>query len=114
MVALSLERSMLEREVATLRRFAAATDELMPHVDLFPLYGVTPGCTGVLVEGTRATTLVCGDAIPTVEHLERGQVLTNASDVEQARESMRDALEIADLLVLGRDNIVPTPMRGPF
>lgn len=112
--ALSRERALLQREVAVLQRFANAPDELMPHVDLFPLHGVTPGCTGVLVEGTRATSLVCGDAIPTVEHLERGQVLTNASDLEQATESMREALEIADLLILGRDNIVPNSMRGPF
>lgn len=114
LVAMSLERSLLEREVATLRRCSVAPDELLPHVDLFPLHGVTPGCTGVLIEGTRGTTLVCGDAIPTVEHLERGQVLTSASDVEQARESMREAIEIADMLVLGRDNLVPTPTRGPF
>lgn len=114
MVALSLERALLEREVATLRRFAAAPDELLPHVDLFPLHGVTPGSTGVLVEGTRGTTLVCGDAIPTIEHLERGQVLTNASDVELARDAMREAIEIADLLILGRDNLIPNTMRGPF
>lgn len=114
MVALSLERSLLEREVATLQRCGVAPDELLPHVDLFPLHGVTPGCTGVLIEGTRGTTLVCGDAIPTIEHLERGQVLTNASDVEEATESMREAIEIADMLVLGRDNLVPTPTRGPF
>lgn len=114
MVAMSLERSLLEREVATLRRFVVAPDELLPHVDLFPLHGVTPGCTGVLIEGTRATTLVCGDAIPTVEHLERGQVLTNSNDVEEASASMREAIEIADMLILGRDNLVPAPMRGAF
>lgn len=114
LVALSLERALLEREVGTLRRFAAAPDELLPHVDLFPLHGVTPGCTGVLVEGTRTTTLVCGDAIPTIEHLERGQVLTSAGDVEQARDAMREAIEIADMLILGRDNLIPAPTRGPF
>jgi glyoxylase-like metal-dependent hydrolase (beta-lactamase superfamily II) len=112
--AMTRERAVLEREVALLTRCEAAPDELAPRVDLFPLPGVSPGSSGVLIEGSRATILICGDTIPTVEHLERGQVLTSAADVERARESFREAVEIADALVLGRDNIILNAMKGPF
>jgi len=56
-------------------------------------------------------TLICGDAVPTIEHLERGQVLHGAVDIETAVESFREALEIADVLVPGRDNWVINPLR---
>ena len=75
---------------------------------MFPLYGVTPGLTGLLLTGTGATTLIAGDAVPTVEHLHAGQVLSPCYDLEAARESFAEAIEIADWLVCGRDNIVPT------
>lgn len=112
--AYSRERAILEREISLLRRCVAAPDEIVPKVDLFPLPGVTPGLSGLLIEGSRFTTLICGDAVPTAEHLERGQVLTIATDVEQARESFREAVEIADVMVLGRDNIIMNALKGPF
>jgi len=68
----------------------------------------------LLCSTARTTTLICGDAIPTVEHLERGQVLQASGDVIRARESFAEAVEIADYLVPGRDNIVPNPVKRPF
>ncbi len=56
-------------------------------------------------------TLICGDAVPTLEHLERGQVLHGAIDIETASESFKEALEIADVLIPGRDNWVINPLR---
>ena len=107
-------KKMLEQDVAVLRRCEPAPDRLGDGVDLFPLPGVTPGCCGLLCTTPRASTLICGDAIPTVEHLERGQVLQSAADVMRARESFGEAVEIADYLVLGRDNLVPNPVKRPF
>jgi glyoxylase-like metal-dependent hydrolase (beta-lactamase superfamily II) len=107
-------KSQLELDVAVLRRCEPAPDRIADGVDLFPLHGVTPGLTGLLLPGRVTTTLICGDAIPTVEHLERGMVLNSAADVARARESLGEALEIADELVLGRDNIVRNPVRRPF
>lgn len=104
-------REVLGQDIATLRRCEAAPDKLADHVDLFPLPGVTPGLCGVIVSHARHTTVVCGDAIPTVEHLEQGQILPSAVDVEQAKESFAEAVEIGDYLVLGRDNIVVNPTR---
>lgn len=104
----------LQEEVALLKRCESAPDRLAPGVDLFPLPGVTPGLAGLVLAGPRETVVVCGDAIPTVEHLERGMVLTTAVDVARARESFGEAVEIADALVLGRDNFVINPVKRAF
>lgn len=103
----------LRQDVALLSQCEPAPDELAPGVSLFPLPGVTPGLSGVLIAEARHTLLICGDAIPTVEHLERGQVLAGG-DLDQARSSFSEAVEIADLLILGRDNLVVNPTKRPF
>jgi glyoxylase-like metal-dependent hydrolase (beta-lactamase superfamily II) len=111
-------KATLEQEIAVLHRCQAAPDHIADdrgeRIDLFPLPGLTPGLTGLVIAGSRHTTLICGDAIPTVEHLEQGQVLPDAADVAKARESFTEAIEIADLLVLGRDNIAVNPTKRPF
>jgi glyoxylase-like metal-dependent hydrolase (beta-lactamase superfamily II) len=101
-------------EVAILQRCKAAPDSIAPAVDLFPLPGVSPGACGLILSLTGSTVLICGDAIPTIEHLEQGKVLPQCHDVEQAGASFREAIEVADLLVLGRDNVVLNPVRRPF
>jgi glyoxylase-like metal-dependent hydrolase (beta-lactamase superfamily II) len=103
--------TLVRAELETLRRCRAAPDRLAPGVDLFPLPGDTPGTCGLLLALPASTVLVCGDAIATREHLERGMVLPHAHDVEQARRSFAEAVEIADLLILGRDDLVLNPMR---
>lgn len=103
-------KAALELDVAILRRCDAAPDRLAPGVDLFPLPGVTPGLTGLLIASQRATLLITGDAVPTVEHLERGMVLPTCANVTQARESFAEAVEIADEMILGRDNWVLNPL----
>lgn len=102
---------LLEVESQVVARCGAAPDRLVDGVDLFPLPGVTPGLCGLLLPLPRTTMLICGDAVPTVEHLEQGAVLPHVSDLEQAQESFKEAIEIADQLVLGRDNLVPNPTR---
>lgn len=108
----TIER-VLRTDVAILQRCEPAPDTLAKGVDLFPLPGVTPGLTGLLLSGVQ-TTLICGDAAPSIEHLEAGRAPRNAADPDAARESLSEALEIADLLVLGRDNVVVNPTRRPF
>ncbi len=107
-------RAMLAEEVELLERCEPAPDKLAEGVDLFPLPGVTPGLCGLLLPEGRHTTLICGDAVPTWEHLEQGAVPRWAADAAQARESFVEAIEIADLLVLGRDNLVVNPTKHPF
>ncbi|MCL4209928.1 MAG: hypothetical protein HRU76_08780 [Phycisphaeraceae bacterium] len=104
-------RDLLRSEIAILQRCQPAPDSIAPGVDLFPLPGVTPGTCGLLLPTSRATVLICGDAVASVEHLEQGKVLPTCADREQAHESFREAIEIADVLVLGRDNYVVNPLR---
>ena len=41
-------------------------------------------------------------------------MLSGAADVEQARESFQEAVEIADVLIPGRDNLIVNPTKRPF
>jgi glyoxylase-like metal-dependent hydrolase (beta-lactamase superfamily II) len=105
----------LRREVAVLQRCEEAPERLERGVDLFPLWGVTPGMSGLLIETPDGTTLICGDAVATREHALRGMVVSPSVDVARARESLAEALQIADVLVCGRDNMVVNSgvPRGP-
>jgi len=111
-------KKVMEQDIAILRRCEAAPDHMADEkgerVDLFPLPGVTPGLCGLVVVSMRLTTVVCGDAVATVEHLNEGKVLPVVADVDKARESFAEAIEIADMLVLGRDNVVVNPTKRPF
>lgn len=107
-------RETLQEEIAVLSRCKPVSETLADRVDIFPLPGVSPGLCGLLLEGTRQTILVCGDAVPTWEHLIEGKILQSAADVDQARTSFEEAIEIADLLILGRDNVVVNPTKRPF
>lgn len=107
-------RHALERDVALLKRCRSAPDTLAPGVSLFPLPGVTPGMCGLLLSQPTTTVLICGDAIPTLEHLEQGKTVRWAADIDQARASFTEAIEIADVLILGRDNLVLNPVKRPF
>lgn len=96
-----------------LEQVQPAPDSIVSGIDLFPLPGVTPGTCGLLLPLPRSTVLICGDAVATVEHLEQGKILPGCFDVEQAQESFREAIEIADMLVPGRDNLALNPLRSP-
>jgi len=100
------------RDRELLDRVDSAPDSLAEHVDLFPLPGVTPGTCGVLLVLPSMTVLVAGDAVATAEHLEQGKVLPGCVDVDQAQESFREAVEIADVIVPGRGNVMLNPLRG--
>jgi len=75
------------------------------------LPGVTRGMTGLLIPSNRGDLLITGDAIPAREHLEMGRVPVGCEDPEAAKASLVEAIEIADLLIPGRDNILPNPIR---
>jgi glyoxylase-like metal-dependent hydrolase (beta-lactamase superfamily II) len=105
-----LER-LAQQELDLVQRCQVAPDSLAPKVDLFPLPGVTPGTCGVLIALPAMTVLACGDAIPTFEHLSQGKVLPHSASVPQAQESFREAVEIGDVLILGRDNVAMNPLK---
>ena len=104
-------RRLLDAEIALLKKCKTAPDKLAPQVDLFPLPGFTPGTCGLLLAHSTSTTVLAGDAVATSEHLERGQVLRGAFDIEAAQESLVEVLEIADYIVPGHDNVILNPAR---
>ena len=105
-------QGLIRSERELVERTRIAPDELAEGVDLFPLPGISPGSCGLLLPLPQQMVLICGDAVATSEHLEQGQVLASCWNREQALESFKDAIEIADMLVLGRDNAVPNPIRS--
>ncbi|MEM7682537.1 MAG: MBL fold metallo-hydrolase [Planctomycetota bacterium] len=106
------EREMLRSEIALLQKFKPAPDKLAERVDLFPLPGYSPGTAGLLLLDVSRTTLLAGDAVATSEHLERGRVLRGAYDAEQAKDALSEAIEIADAIIPGHDNVLLNPTRS--
>lgn len=102
-------RAAAEEALELLSRARPAEDKLAPGIDLFPLPGHTPGSCGLLVLSPTLTTLIAGDAVPTLDHFLAGQVLPDAHDLKQAQESLTEAYEIADLIVPGHDNLFLNP-----
>lgn len=111
---LSGDEEMIEfgrREQQVLKRMEPAPDRLIEGVDLFPLPGFARGSCGLLLPLPGMTILIAGDTIATHEHMEEGKVLPDCDDLEQAQESFREAIEIADIIVPGRDNVILNPLR---
>jgi glyoxylase-like metal-dependent hydrolase (beta-lactamase superfamily II) len=108
------DQDQVKHEIAILKRCKAAPDKLAQQVDLFPLPGFTPGTCGLLLPLPGNTVLIAGDAVATQEHFEQGKVLEDGWDVEQARASLTEAIEIADWLICGHDNLIPNTTRQGF
>jgi len=89
-----------------IERVRPAPERFAAGVDLFPTFGPSPGHCSLLVYTALATTVVAGDIVPTREHFERGSLEEEPWDLEKARQSLRDVLEIADLVVPGHDNLL--------
>jgi glyoxylase-like metal-dependent hydrolase (beta-lactamase superfamily II) len=83
-----------------------AEQSLAPGVDLFPLPGITPGLCGLIIDTGDLTTLICGDALATSEHYAQRKVLPLPYNLEQAKASFAEAMQIADILIPGRDNLL--------
>lgn len=107
-------RQLLEEETQLLKRCKAAPDRLADQVDLFPMPGFTPGTCGLLLSHINSTTLLAGDGVATIEHLEQGRVLKSCYDSQQAQDSFVEAVEIADVIIPGHDNLLLNPSRRPF
>ena len=105
---------LCEQDIALLKRCEPAQDRLAAQVDLFPLPGYTPGTCGLLLLHMNSTHLIAGDAVPTVEHMERGQLLPNGFDAESGKDSFIEAMEIADVIIPGHDNLLLNPTRRPI
>lgn len=104
-----IDREQFEADLEILDNCKTADDKIAPGVDLFPLFGYTPGTCGLLVTAPTTTLLIAGDAVPTLDHFLAAQVLPDSQDIPAAQESMREVYEIADLIVPGHDNLFLNP-----
>ena len=103
--------NLLESHRGLLSSFEVPNDNMFSGVDLFPVPGYTHGSCGLLLPTPSRTILICGDTVPTREHVIKGSVLSNAANIELAQESFRECVEIADVIVPGRDNVILNPHR---
>lgn len=104
-----LDRAALEADLATLDTLRPAEDQIAEQIDLFPLFGYTPGNCGLLLSLPTLTALIAGDAVPSADHFLAGQILPDAHDISAAQESLREVYEIADLIIPGHDNLFLNP-----
>ena len=104
-----LDRKLIESDLRLLDTTRPAEDRLAEHLDLFPLFGYTPGTCGLLIAMPTATILLAGDAVPSQDHFLAGQILPDANDLQAAQESLREVYEIADLIIPGHDNVFVNP-----
>ena len=104
----SEQAATIEADIEIVRKFKPAPDRLTPQVHLFPLAGASVGSAGLLLVEPTCTVLIAGDAVVTAEHFARGQVWQGCVDTEGALESLQDVIEIADVIIPGHDNIIPT------
>ena len=105
------QAATIEADIEIVRKFKPAPDKLTPQVHLFPLAGASIGSAGLLLTEATSTVLIAGDAVVTAEHFARGQVWQGCANTEQALESLQDVIEIADVIIPGHDNIIPTAKR---
>ena len=103
---------LLEQHRDLLTAFEVPDDKVVAGVDLFPLPGYTPGSCGLILPTPKRTILLCGDTIATSEHLAQASVLSNCANIELAQESFKECVEIADVLIPGRDNVILNPARS--
>jgi len=102
----------LARHLTALEQIVPTEEGPAPNIDLFPSVGVTPGCCGLLLPHEGRTILIAGDAVASEAHLLAGQILP-CPDRELALSSFTEAVEIADIIVCGRDGMISSPGRVP-
>ena len=97
------------RDIDLLQRFSPAPDKFSEQISLFPTPGPTAGAAGLLLTPPNTTIAIAGDAALTTEHINAGQVWQGCADASAAIESLRELLEIADVIVTGHDNMMVAP-----
>ena len=107
-------RQTIEQDIALLKRCRPAADRIAENVDIFPSPGFTAGTCSLLLSEPGATVLIAGDAVATAEHLDQGRVLRACYDAEQALQSFLEAIQIADVLIPGHDNLQVNRTRSGF
>lgn len=89
-----------------LKRVRPAPERFADGVDLFPTFGPSPGHSSLLVYTALVSTVVAGDIVLSGDHFDRGSLGEGPWDLERAKESFQDVIEVADLIIPGHDNVV--------
>lgn len=108
------EARQIRADLEVIGRFQPAPDKFAEQISLYPLAGPTPGSTGLLLTPQTCTIAIAGDAVLTGEHAQRGQVWEGCLDTDAAMDSLKDLLEIAEIIVPGHDNVVVTSRQSMF
>jgi len=101
----------VETELRLLERFRPAPESFGRQVSLYPLAGPSIGSAGLLLTPATTTIVIAGDAALTREHVRAGRVWQGSADTEAAMTSLRDLLELADVVIPGHDNVMLSPAR---
>jgi len=105
------QRRFVEDDLAVLKRCKAAPDKLADQVEIFPSPGASAGGCSLILTPPIGTVVIAGDAIISQEYLENGRVWDSSYDLDQARQSLRDVVEVADIIIPGHDNEIVMPGR---
>jgi glyoxylase-like metal-dependent hydrolase (beta-lactamase superfamily II) len=103
------DQQPIEQDLKLLEQLQPAPDQFAQNVDLFPLFGCTPGNCGLLIALPTLTVLVTGDAVVSQEHFLAGQVPSDCFDIQIAHAALAEVYEIADLIIPGADNVFMNP-----
>ncbi len=96
----------IDADLRLLDRIKPAPEKFDDQVSLYPLAGPSAGSAGLLLTPPTQTIVVAGDAAMTAGHVERGMVWERCADTEVAMESLREIIELADIVIPGHDNIM--------
>jgi len=101
----------VEADLKLLESFHPAPETFTRQVTVYPMVGPTPGSAGLLLTPPTMSIIIAGDAVLTAAHMARGQVWQGCDDLEKALASLQDALEFADVIIPGHDNVCISPGR---
>ncbi len=105
------DAKLIESDLRLTEKFKPAPEKFGEQVSLYPLLGPSVGSAGLLLTPATTTILIAGDAALTAEHVARGQVWEGSADTQAAMESLKDLLELAEVIIPGHDNIMLSPGR---
>ena len=101
----------IEVDLKLLESFRPAPEKFTEQVTVYPMAGATDGSAGLLLTPPTMSIVIAGDAVLTAGHVALGQVWEGCDDREKALETLRDVLELADVIVPGHDNVCFSPGR---
>lgn len=101
----------VEADLKLLEAFRPAPERMTDQVTVYPMAGASLGSAGLLLTPPTMTVVVAGDAVLTAGHMLAGQVGEGCEDRDKALATLRDVLELADVIVPGHDNVCFAPGR---